>query len=344
VAALLAEGGATLRNPSLTSGDAGPLLRSLTSWDGWWYVEVARAGYHVAPIGAIVGGYHDYAFLPFYPLLVGFVSLPWPALAGLLGVVITNVAFLVALVLLYQLGRRHFSYRTALAAPVLLAISPFGAVFAMAYSESLFLALVLGAFLSAELGRRRLAALLLLLAGLTRVQAVVLALPLWLLMLRQDRQLRPSQLLALAGPLGTFAFIAFVAWFTGSPTAFFDNLALWGRSGASLAPAGGPAAGAHLTATTIVLLAALVAPLFPLVYARVDRLPVEYALIPLLIVGLEFASGWLPSVGRYMSVAFPLFWLIGNRRGTGWRIGWPVLSAALLGVFALLMFAGFWVP
>ena len=53
-------------NPKLTSGEGGPILRSLTAWDGWWYLGIARDGYHAAPL---TDGYHDYAFLPLWPAL-----------------------------------------------------------------------------------------------------------------------------------------------------------------------------------------------------------------------------------------------------------------------------------
>ena len=150
VAALVAESFIP-RNAALTSGDGGPILRSLTSWDGWFYVGIARDGYHAA---AVQGAYHDYAFLPLYPLLVGVLSLPWPALAGVIGVLVSNVAFAVAMVLLYQLGVPLIGRRRAALAAALMAIFPFGAVYAMAYAESLFLALSVGAFLAAERGRR----------------------------------------------------------------------------------------------------------------------------------------------------------------------------------------------
>jgi hypothetical protein len=84
------------RNPALTSGDGAPLLQSLTSWDGWWYLGIVRDGYHAAPI---VDGYHDYAFLPLYPMLVRFLSAPWPEYAGLVAVVLSNLLFVVGLVL-----------------------------------------------------------------------------------------------------------------------------------------------------------------------------------------------------------------------------------------------------
>ena len=46
-AALLAENVVT-RNPLLTAGADGPVISSLTSWDGWWYLGIVQDGYHAA--------------------------------------------------------------------------------------------------------------------------------------------------------------------------------------------------------------------------------------------------------------------------------------------------------
>jgi uncharacterized membrane protein len=339
VAAVFAETG-PFTNPTLTSGDYSPLLRSLTSWDGWWYLSVARDGYHTESIQA---AYHDYAFLPLYPTLVRLLSFPVPGLSGLIAVALSNVAFLASLWLLYLLGRRHFRERTAVGAAVLLAISPFSVVFSMAYSESLFLALSLAAFLSAQNRRWWLVAIFLALAGLTRLQAPLVGLAILVLLLRQDQwRFRWHQLSALAAPLGTAAFFLFVAWLTGSTSAFQVNQSLWLQS-----DPGDPAGGAlisHLDAQTIVQLLVFLAPIFPLVYARADRLPVEYLVLPVGFMAIPFVSGNILSEARFVTLAFPLFWLVANRRGPGWRIGWPALSATLLGVFSLLIFAGIWPP
>ena len=81
-----------VRNPALTSGDGAPILRSLTSWDGKFLLGIVRDGYHAA---AVTGTYHDYAFLPLYPAIVRVLSAPWPAFAGLVAVLVSNVAFLI---------------------------------------------------------------------------------------------------------------------------------------------------------------------------------------------------------------------------------------------------------
>ena len=340
VAALLAET-ITLRNPALTSGDPTFLLRSLTSWDGWYYLGIARDGYHVA---AVAGSYHDYAFLPLFPLLVRGLSLPLPGAAGAIAVVLANLLFLLALVLLFELGRGRLGDRRAALAPFLLAISPFATVFSMAYAESLFLCLSVGAFLAAERRHRAAAGILLALAALTRLQGAVLVLPLVILMLRQDGwRPRLSQAWPLLGPLAAVAFLGYVGWLTGSAGAYGAAQADWGRVGLGGA-ASGQVIGATFAPLQLTLLAILCASLFPLVYVRVDGMPVEYVLVPVLYVGAAFASGSLESIGRYVTVAFPLFWLIAARRGVFWRRAWPALSAGLLGVFALLSFGGYWVP
>lgn len=328
-------------NPTLTSGDYAPLLRSLTSWDGGWYLAIARDGYHIESIG---GAYHDYAFLPLYPVLVRLLSFPAPGLSGLIAVAISNIAFLAALWLLYLLGRRHFRERTAVGAAVLVAISPFSMVFSMAYSESLFLALSLAAFLSAQDRRWLLIATLLALAGLTRLQAPLVGLAIFVLLLRQDQwRFRWQHLSAFAAPLATAAFLLFVAWLTGSASAFQENQSLWLHVGQGQGTRGG-ALISRLDPKTIVQLVVFLAPLFPLVYVRRDGQPVEYLVLIVSFMAIPFVSGSILSEARFVTLAFPLFWLVANRRGYGWRIGWPALSASLLGFFSILIFAGVWPP
>src|SRR5262249_13998432 len=159
------------------SGDPGFLLRPLTAWDGWWYLGIARDGYHLAQMQ---GTYHDYAFLPLFPALVRLLSIPAPAADGLIAVLAANALFAVALGLLYVLGPDHLGAERAAVACFLLAVSPFSFAFSMAYGESLFLVLALGAFLAAERDRRAASGLLLALAALCRLQGAILALPLWL--------------------------------------------------------------------------------------------------------------------------------------------------------------------
>jgi mannosyltransferase PIG-V len=334
------------RNPTLTSGDPGPILRSLSSWDGWYYLGIASQGYHAAPVA---GQYHDYAFLPLYPAIVALLSWPWPQYAGLVAVLVSNIAFAMALVLLYHLGRPFLGGRRAAMAGVLLAIVPFGAAFAMAYAESLFLALSLGAFLAAERDRRALAGILLALACLTRLQGLVLILPLLILYLRRD-DWHPRVSLAWLG-LGAaagVAYFAYVAGLTGEVGAYGRAMIAWGRTGLGGSDGGslaeGIAGGGAVSVILGILFVTLLASVFLLVYARHSSVRLEYALIPVLYLAAVVGSGLIESIGRYAMLAFPYAWILASRRHPLFTAAWPPLSAGLLGLFSLLAFGGYWVP
>ena len=341
VAAALTAENVVGRNPALTSGDGAPILRSLTAWDGWWYLGIVHNGYHAE---AVVDGYHDYAFLPLWPALVRLLSWPWPSLAGPIAVILSNVLFAVGLVILVRLGEKVVGPERAVVGAILLAIFPFSAVFSMAYAESLFLCLSTGAFLAAERDRRALAGILVALAALTRLQGAVLALPVWLvLFLRDGRRLRRSQAWLVLGPLAALGVLGGVAVVAGGPGAYGAAQATWGRVGI-----GGAAPDASLvnvlSLQNLIQLATLLLAVFLLVYLRPDRIPVPYGLLNLLSLGLVVASGSLESIGRHVMSAFPNMWLLAGRRARWFRVGWPIVSVTLLFVLSTAMFAGRFVP
>jgi hypothetical protein len=346
VAAGLAEGGVA-RNPALTAGDPAPILRSLTAWDGWWYLGIVRDGYHVQPIA---GGYHDYAFLPAWPALIRLFSWPWPAYAGLIAVVLANLLFVLGIVLLARLGETVLRDDRAFRGAALVALLPFSAVFSMAYAESLFLCLAVGALLAAERDRRILAGVLVALAALTRLQGAVLALPVLLVMyLRDGRRLRPSAGWVLLGPLAAVGFVIAVGAFAGGAGAFGAAQAAWGRAGIGAAAADQSLGGSLSVASAaqlinLVQLGTLLIAVFSLVYVRADRIPAPYVLAAVLPLLLVFASGTLESVGRHVTSAFPFSWILAGRRARWFRVGWPVVSAGLLLVASTAMFAGRFVP
>jgi hypothetical protein len=333
------------RNPNLTSGDAAPILQSLTSWDGWWYLSIVRTGYHAEPL---VGAYHDYAFLPAFPVLVRALSLPVPDWEGLVAVVLANVLFVVGLVLLVRLTGPLFGWATASRSAALLALFPFSAAFSMAYSESLFLILMLGVFIAAERGRIGWTGVLLALATATRLQGIVLLLPIvWLLWERSGRR-RPTVRWAalLAGPIVAVALYGWVAWLAGDASAYGTAAAAWGRTG--IGSTSGGSLAAALTGVFAVLhavnLAVLCGAVFLFVFVRTDRIPGPYVAVPALFIALAFVSGSLESIGRYVAPAFPNYWILAKRRRWFGRVAWPVISGALLVVLTTAMFAGWFVP
>jgi hypothetical protein len=329
------------RNPLLDPGADGPILRSLTSWDGWYYLGIVRDGYQADPVS---GAYSNIAFPPLYPVLVRLLSWPIPGSEGVVAILLSNVAFLVALALLVRLGTPYLGRRRATVAAGLLVIYPFASVFAMAYTESLFLLLMVAAFLAAERGHRAWAGVFLALTVLCRLQGIALILPLLIVMLRQDGW-RPRASLGwlLLGPLAGVAFLGYIATVTGAPTAFLDAQQAWGREGIGGAPAG-TTIGAMFSPYQGALVAILAASTFLLVFVRVDRLRPEYWLVPVLFIAAELSSGSLEAVGRITMLAFPFVWILANRRSVFARRAWPMVSVGLFAIVAVMQFGGYWVP
>jgi hypothetical protein len=329
------------RNPLLDPGADGPILRSLTSWDGWYYLGIVRDGYQADPVS---GAYSNIAFPPLYPMLVRLLSFPIKGSEGIVAILVSNVAFLIALGLLVRLGTPYLGRRRSTMAAGLLVIYPFASVFAMAYTESLFLLLMVAAFLAAERGHRAWAGIFLALTVLCRLQGIALVLPLAIVMLRQDGW-RPRASLGwlLLGPLAAAAFLGYIATVTGTPTAFLDAQQAWGREGIGGAPAG-TTIGAMFSPYQGALVAILAASTFLLVFVRVDRIRAEYWLVPVLFIAAELSSGSLEAVGRITMLAFPFVWILANRRSIFARRAWPAVSIGLFAIIAVLQFGGYWVP
>jgi hypothetical protein len=149
----------------------------LYRWDAPWYAHVALHGYSFDPNGE--------SALAFFPLLPALLrALTWigidPALGGLL---VANTCLLGAMVLLFRLTLREFG-RRGLAETVvtLLAFAPGTLWLSLGYTESLLLVLLLGAILAARSGRIGVTLGLGVLAGLTRANALIVAVPLAVLL------------------------------------------------------------------------------------------------------------------------------------------------------------------
>ncbi len=159
------------------------LVSPLARWDSWWYLTIAHQGYA-----------HDLmrtAFFPLYPMVVSGVGLIVRS-DLIAGVLVSVTSFGVALVLLYRLAALELgSASRARLAVMLTAFCPLAFFFSAVYSESLFLALSLGAVFEARMGRWAPAGLLGALGAAERNSGVVLVIPLALLFLYGPRADRP---------------------------------------------------------------------------------------------------------------------------------------------------------
>jgi hypothetical protein len=337
----------------------------VTAWerqDALWYLRIADAGYRTDDGSA--------AFFPLYPMAIRVVALPLgghPLAAALL---VSNAAFLGALIMLYLLGRTELDERRARRAVVYAAVFPAALFFLAPYSESLFLLLALLTFWGARRRRWWVAGLAGAGAALTRNVGVILALPIAIEAVQQWTDSRPAAhppngaehgepkaalpgLLAALGPvLGLATYLEFWAVRSGDWLATVRVQANWERT---------------LTNPLVTLVrgtsSAFRWPVYPGGFQLLDWLiavPVvagvvwgvvrlrpaywSYAVVAMLIP-LSYAWDGRPlmSFPRFAVVVFPIFWAFATwtRRSETAYATTVAASGVLLGIMTLL-FAGWY--
>lgn len=360
---VLAAGLLPLNEPAPVPGWDGPdaitgwqtIVTAWERWDGLWFLRIASEGYSAADGSA--------AFFPLYPLLVGVLSF---VLGGFLSaaLVVSNVAFLGALYVVYRLTEDEFGDGTARRTVLYLAVFPAAYFFVAPYSESLFLLLSASCLWAARCDRWGVAAVTGALASATWSVGLLLvpALVAQAVISYRARRAAGDQNAPIVWPLaasamgaaGALGYVLF--WSTSSAGwlapfeaqgnwlrefSFFPSTIVegtrqaWGYLG--LYPGG-----FHLLDWLIVI---------PMLVAAgwvVMRTPLPYRIYTALslLVPLSFVFGSRPfmSMPRFIVVVFPLFWAIG-RFTERFRAHEAVvaLSCGLLGLMTVLFVNWYWV-
>src|SRR4029450_93939 len=151
-------------DPSVTR-DLGWVTDVWARWDSVWFLRIAVHGY---------GETHGVAaaFYPLYPLTLAGVGRVFGGHYVAAGIVVSLAAALAAFVLLYRLTETRLGAAGPRRAVLYLAVFPMALFLGAVYSESLFLALAIGAFVLAERGRWLGAGLATGLAMLTRIAGI----------------------------------------------------------------------------------------------------------------------------------------------------------------------------
>jgi Mannosyltransferase (PIG-V) len=317
-------------------------------WDGLWFLRIAEDGYSENDGSA--------AFFPLYPMATKVVSTligghPLPA-----SLIVSNVAFFLALVVFYLLSRLEFGKDTAERSVLYMAIFPTAFFFFAPYSESLFLLCAAACILFARLGRWPQAGLVGALACATRSIGLVLIPALIVEAVLQIRSRpRPERAGAMVAPavfslmpaLGTFAYLLYWQLFGGDWLAPVGEQGNWLREFSWLPVTlrdgtrgavdfiGVPSGGYYQL--DWILVAALIAASVWVVMRSRPTYAVYTVLSLLLPLSFVFVSRPFMSVPRFALVVWPLFWALAAFARTPGRHNLVVAaSAAGLGVMTLL--------
>ncbi|MDZ4158351.1 MAG: mannosyltransferase family protein, partial [Anaerolineaceae bacterium] len=293
------------------------LIDLWSRWDARWYLSIIEKGYTVPP--DLTTQISNVAFFPLYPYLIKGIAwfLPdaWAAKASvqlLIGILLSNLCFLAAAGLLYQLiSEWTGKEKTASLTLKLLFIFPTSFYFSCFYTESLFLFLSAACFMAAWKRKWWAAGLFGGLLALTRPQGVFIAVPMvWLYMESRQWKVRAirSDLAWLVGIPAAVA-VHFVSLFPLSGSYWAPLLAQrsWRQEGTNLINDIGfiistPAADVFkLDAFFWVVF-------FFLAVIAIWRLPSPaLAIYTILLLMLPISMGAFTSVSRYLVVCFPVF-------------------------------------
>jgi hypothetical protein len=341
------------------------ILDTLTLWDGQWYLEIAARGYTYNPQGESA-----VAFFPAYPVLVRAVLALAPLSLHWAGLLVSHALLVGAFALVIVYVRQRFPEgpaRLAGYAVFALAVFPTGFFLRMAYSESLFLVLSLTAFLGME-RRWPLGAIALIVGTITATRSVGVAMLLPLAMHVYQRSASWRQAagrLVWVGPLavwGIAAFVVFQWWAFDEPWAFVKTQEYWrmrpplptGEMIVSLASwepiwsvylpgvpgywadidPGIPLLLSYHSANCVLFVGAVVLVVVGGVKKWLTGREVVLAgcllAIPYLLAGYRFC---MASQGRYVSVVFPIYLVLGQLLCRMPR----AVSIGVLGVFGVYL-------
>ncbi len=201
----------------------GPLwYHQLLQWDSEWYFKIATDGYSYNGDPSIP---QNVVFYPLYPLLSRAVSIiSGGSIADAL-LIVSNLAGLGAVILLFKLVREEFGDQIGLATVALLSFFPTSVLLSAGYTEPMALFFIVSFFLSLKRNHYLWAALFAGLALATRSTGIVLIpVLLWEIWSNRDQRslLRTFIPCVLIATSGLWLFMAYL-WFSfGNPWAFSE--------------------------------------------------------------------------------------------------------------------------
>ena len=322
--------------------------QGLFLWDGTYYRDLAQHGYDGVATEV-------QRFFPLFPLLGRWVGWLLGGNDDLGLLVVSNLAALAALVLVHLLvqdvtGDR----RLAVASVWWLALFPAASVLVFAYSESLALALALGAVLAVRRERWAPAIVLGVLSGLTRPTGALVAIALFVAVLDDLRRRRGVvvRLAAVVAPgVGTVGYLAWLQWRFDSWRVPLDSQRVfragWHEPVSRLLTAVVDVAGGQFRD---VFNASFAVGAIVVIVLAARRLPVGWTIYTAVTLLIALAANNINSLGRYAFTAFPLAVMVAvaqQRLPARWR--WLdrlllPMSGVLMAGYAVAAWSGRMIP
>lgn len=329
-------------------------LFSWANFDGEHYLSIAIFGYK----------HLEQAFFPIFPLMISFLAKPFsPDLLSafinftLVGLIISNISFLLALVFLFELIKIDFSNKIAYLTIALILVFPTSFYYGSLYNESLFLLLSVLSFYCARKKFWLIAGVFGMVVSATRVFGILL-LPALLIEAWCQKASFSKIFWVFLMPLGLGIYMWYLSETVGDPIAFYHFQKLVGEQhqpGIILLPQVYFRYIKMLATTSIhnyifqtVLLeffSGLIFFLLP-IYGYFRKIRLSYFLFAMLGFLIPTIQGSFSSTPRYVIILFPAFLalaLLINSLPKIVRIVLLSLMVCILVIETTFFLRGYWV-
>ncbi len=350
--AVFALGYATAYMSAVNAGSStqplGLFMGMFANWDAPHYMYIAQHWYTNQGDAA-----NFIVFFPLYPVLIRLITFDF-SYVNLSGLIVSNVASIVAVVYLFKLAKLDYSDSIAKKAVLFLCVFPTAYFMSAPYTEGLFLALVIASLYYARNAQWALAAFLGFLASLTRIAGLIL-LPALLVEYFHQKNWKPKtlgiRLLWLSLPaIGFLIYLGINFQVTGS---FFTFLQVennhWYQSIQplnGLSTALGWSRNSQYPFNLTIGYAEVIFAVFGYIMIGLAyklKLRPSYQVYMLLTWMLAVSTGFWISVPRYVLSMFPLFLALGllsTKKSV--NIAIVAISCAGLFFFTWLFASGAW--
>lgn len=310
--------------------------KTFVQYDGGNYVEVVNNGYTT----------HSVAFFPLYPISIRALSNISGLSPGMAALVINWFFSIVAAVLIFLWARFELKKRSEKVSPwavlLLLAVYPTSFYFTLAYTEGMFITLIVASLYAFRTEKYVLAGVFGALAATTKVQGTFIAAFFFFEFCRYwyiQKKPNLKMLLSAAGPaIGLAVYMSYLYVTFGNAFAFIAAQHDWNRL------ASNPVVGLIKTFKPPYL---WYLPLFAAgLWATLRYLGKSWFLWGCLLMLVPIATGSFDSLNRYMMAFVPMFLALAlwfNNASPKIKMAYIITSSMLLMWGILLFFNGYWV-
>ena len=318
--------------------------KSQAQWDGGHYLQIAERGYLLNS---------DFAFFPFFPALIKFFALVLNGNYLLSGLLISNIAFVVFLLIFYKFVKDKYSKDIAFFATITYLVFPTSFFAVSYYSESIFLLLTIIVFVFLTKKKFLLASIATFFASLTRLFGIFLAISIAYSYFANIKfkfnKIDARMLHIVVAFLGLAVYSLYLFANFNSPLKFLSVQSLWERSindpfstifsyiWSLLTWQARPLNDYFDLFLTLIFLVILI--------AGIRKISSSLWIFSLLVILIPASTGTLTSMPRYLLASLGTFVIIGQYLETKPKLRliiWTVLLT-LQAILAVKFVNGYWV-